>query len=286
MDSFELNKIIGAILGTLLFVMGVGFLAEAIYAPAHRHGPRLRPARAGRDHGHRGRLPAARRPRRVDIGTLLASADAKAGEASAKKCQSCHDFSEGGPNKTGPDLYDVVGARSPAIRALPIQRRAQGACQGDTWTYENLNHWLTSPKAFAPGTKMTFAGDQGRQGTRQHHRLSVDAVAFARSRSRPRQPRQLRRRPRARHPPPRAKPLLPRPPPRRPQLRPRPRPHPRPRRLRRPRLRPARPRRPPRANRPPRARRRPPRSKSGVACDIDRSEPRPQARLFRFGDTP
>ena len=156
MDSFELNKIIGAILGTLLFVMGVGFLAEGLYSPAHSSGPGYalpEPAEGGG-----GDTPAPGGPTAaVDIGTLLASADAKQGEASAKKCGACHDFSKGGPNKTGPNLWDIVEEKIAATPGYSFSP-ALMAHAADVWTYDNLNQWLTSPKAWAPGTKMTFAG--------------------------------------------------------------------------------------------------------------------------------
>lgn len=160
MDSFELNKIIGAILGTLLFVMGVGFLAEAIYEPAHGSGPGYdlpAPSEETTGPGDNTGKPAV-----ADIGTLLAAADPKAGEASAKKCGSCHDFTEGGPNKVGPNLYDVVER---AIASHPgfAYSDALKAKSADKWTYQNLNDWLTSPKAWAPGTKMTYAGDKDDQ---------------------------------------------------------------------------------------------------------------------------
>jgi cytochrome c len=157
MDSFELNKIIGAILGTLLFVMGVGFLAEAIYAPIGDRGPgyALADAAAEGEHG----AAAAEAAPEVPLGTLLASANATAGQAVAKKCASCHNFGEGEGNKTGPLLYDVVGRvigshEGFAYSAAMEEHKAKG----DTWTYENLNAFLTSPKGFMPGTKMAFAG--------------------------------------------------------------------------------------------------------------------------------
>lgn len=155
MDSFELNKIIGAILGTLLFVMGVGFLAEAIYAPVTGNGPGYdlpAPEEGGEQGG--GEVVAA-----VSIGTLLASADPVQGADQAKKCAACHDISSANTNKTGPGLYDVVER---VIGSHPgfaySQVMADHQAKGDTWTYANLNDFLTSPKAFAPGTKMTFAG--------------------------------------------------------------------------------------------------------------------------------
>jgi cytochrome c len=157
MDSFELNKIIGAILGTLLFVMGIGFLAEAIYEPAHGGGPGYNlPEPTEAEGGPTTEGPAQRV---ADIGTLLASADPKAGEAAAKKCASCHDFTEGGPNKTGPNLYGIVGEKIADVPGFAFSE-ALKAHASETWTYDKLNEWLISPKAFAPGTKMTYAGDK------------------------------------------------------------------------------------------------------------------------------
>jgi len=157
MDSFELNKIIGAILGTLLFVMGIGFLAEAIYEPGPGKGPGYNlPAPADTGAGDTTTAaPAAP----VDIGTLLAKADPKAGEADAKKCTACHDFTENGPNKVGPNLYDVV-ERQIASHPGFAYSTALSAHSADKWTYDKLNEWLISPKAFANGTKMTYAGDK------------------------------------------------------------------------------------------------------------------------------
>lgn len=155
MDSFELNKIIGAILGTLLFVMGVGFIAEAIYAPRET-GPGLSlPVPEGSAGEAVAEAPAAA----VPIAVLLASADAAAGQNAAKKCQSCHNFAQGAGNKTGPELYDVVGRvegshEGFAYSAVLLEHKAAG----DVWSYENLNAFLLAPKTYAPGTKMNFSG--------------------------------------------------------------------------------------------------------------------------------
>ena len=155
MDSFELNKIMGAVLGTLMFVMGVGFLAEAIYHPIEDRGPGYalpepEVAEAG---------GAAEAAPEVPLGVLLASASAERGAAAVRKCQSCHNFGEGEPNKQGPNLYHIVGASEAHADGFAYSDALlEHKAAGDIWTYENLNEFLTNPKAYAPGTKMTFAG--------------------------------------------------------------------------------------------------------------------------------
>ena len=155
MDSFELNKIIGAILGTLLFVMGVGFLAESIYHPTANGPGYALPEPDGGGEGDNGGTEAPV----ISIGTLLAAADPAQGAEQAKKCGACHDLSEANSNKTGPGLYDVVERLIGSHPGFAYSQVMQDHnAKGDHWTYDNLNHFLTSPKAFAPGTKMTFAG--------------------------------------------------------------------------------------------------------------------------------
>ena len=155
MDSFELNKIMGAVLGTLMFVMGVGFLAEAIYHPIEDRGPGYalpepEVAAAG---------GAAEAAPEVPLGVLLASASADRGAAAVRKCQSCHNFGEGEPNKQGPNLYHIVGASKAHMDGFAYSDiLQQQKSEGQVWSYENLNAFLTNPKAYAPGTKMTFAG--------------------------------------------------------------------------------------------------------------------------------
>jgi cytochrome c len=157
MDSFEFNKIIGAVLGTLLFVMGIGFVAEAIYAPRENIGPGYalpepEPVVAADSSG----APAEAG---VSLATLLASADATRGQAAVRKCQSCHNFGEGQPSKTGPHLYGVVGRPEGSVPDFSYSdgMKAHNA-EGDIWTYENINTFITAPKAYVPGTKMAFAG--------------------------------------------------------------------------------------------------------------------------------
>ncbi|MDE8651086.1 c-type cytochrome [Novosphingobium album (ex Liu et al. 2023)] len=93
----------------------------------------------------------------VPIATLLASADPAKGEAIFAKCASCHTINEGGANGIGPNLHGVVGeAIGQGVAGFAFSDALKG--KGGEWTFDNLNEWLKSPKAFAPGTKMTFAG--------------------------------------------------------------------------------------------------------------------------------
>lgn len=158
MDSFELNKIIGAVLGTLLFVMGVGFLAEAIYHPIEDRGPGYTLPEPEGVEGVEGPAETVV----ASIGTLLASADPTEGEGQTRKCQSCHTLNEGGANGQGPNLWGVVGrpiashegfAYSPAMVAH--------AAEVPNWTYEELNLFLIAPRQHVPDTKMNFGGVKG-----------------------------------------------------------------------------------------------------------------------------
>lgn len=92
----------------------------------------------------------------VDLGALLASADANAGKAKAQVCGTCHDFQSGGPNRMGPNLWGVIG-RKVASHAGFTYSPAMVAQQG-TWTYDRIFAFLASPAREVPGTKMSFAG--------------------------------------------------------------------------------------------------------------------------------
>ncbi|HQZ11302.1 MAG TPA: cytochrome c family protein [Devosia sp.] len=176
MDSFQLNKILGAILGTLVFVMGVGFLADAIYAPK-AVGPGFALPEPEGVHTEAPPVEVAA----VDIGTLLASANVEAGAASARRCAGCHNFEQGAGNKAGPELFDVVG-RAIAAHEGYAYSDAMKAHAGDTWSYANLDHFLTAPAEFAPKTKMNFGGlkdDAERANVIAYLKsISPDAPAF------------------------------------------------------------------------------------------------------------
>ncbi len=92
-----------------------------------------------------------------DLGTLLAAADPAAGEKVFAKCTTCHTIDAGGANGIGPNLFGVLGA-SIGKHVPGYAYSSDLAAHGGTWTYENMDAWLKSPKAFVSGTKMSFAG--------------------------------------------------------------------------------------------------------------------------------
>ncbi len=153
--SFELNKIAGAILGTLLLVMGLGFLAEAIYAPIEGRGPGYALPEPEEGGAVEGPVEVEATP----LPILLASASVDDGASAARKCASCHNFGEGEGNKTGPGLYDIVGREIANHGGFAYSDAliAYGEEHGN-WSYETLAEFIHDPRGSVPGTKMTFAG--------------------------------------------------------------------------------------------------------------------------------
>ena len=153
MDSFELNKVLGAVLGTCLVLLSLNIAAGAIFASHNPEKPGYEIAAQEQDsHGKPGEPAAAEEP----LPVRFASADAGRGENSAKKCAACHTFGKGEPNRVGPNLWGVVG-RQKASEAGFNYSAARKAQKGN-WTPEDLDVYLTNPKAMVPGTNMTFAG--------------------------------------------------------------------------------------------------------------------------------
>ncbi len=153
MDSFELNKIAGAVLGTLLLTMGLGIVSEILFTPEA-------PAKPGFDivvnEGGEGAQQAAEAPKAIPIQELFKTASAEKGASIAKRCAACHNFKEGAGAKVGPDLYGVVGrpvASSPGFSYSTAMKD-----HGGEWTPLTLNEFITSPKTYIPGTAMSFAG--------------------------------------------------------------------------------------------------------------------------------
>jgi cytochrome c len=153
MNSFELNKVLGALLGTCLVLVAMRIAAGEIFTPE-------RPAKPGYEIAVKEEAPAgaaaAAAPAAVPIATLLASASSQRGAEVARQCQACHNFQEGQGPKIGPDLYNIVGRKIASTSGFNYSAALKS--KNGSWDFETLNTWLTKPSTFAPGTAMTFAG--------------------------------------------------------------------------------------------------------------------------------
>jgi cytochrome c len=153
MNSFELNKILGAILGTCLITLALNIGAGAIFSPE-------KPAKPGyaieaKEHGA-GEVAGGPKEAEQPMEVMMASASVEKGQATAKQCQACHTFEKGGPNRVGPNLWGIVG-RARASEAGFNYSTAMKA-KGGTWTFGELYAFLANPRGVVPGTNMTFAG--------------------------------------------------------------------------------------------------------------------------------
>jgi cytochrome c len=155
MDSFELNKILGAVLGTCLILLITSFTASAIFTPAI-------PAKPGFAIAVKTEAPAASKEAAAapsePIEKLLQTASVEKGAAAAKKCQACHSLEKGGGNKVGPNLWGVVDRERASVPGFNYSAAIKA--KGGKWTYDELNSFITNPKGYIPGTAMGFAGIQ------------------------------------------------------------------------------------------------------------------------------
>ncbi|HQF31864.1 MAG TPA: cytochrome c family protein, partial [Hyphomicrobiales bacterium] len=154
MDFFQINKMIGALLGAVLLMFGIGAYVDLLYGTSEPEHPALEaaaPEQAAAE-APKDAAPAEA----VPFATLLAGADTAAGEKVFKKCTACHDASQGGPNKVGPNLWGIVG-RARATHEGFAYSDAMKA-NNDPWSFDHLDTYLTKPKDYVPGTTMAFAG--------------------------------------------------------------------------------------------------------------------------------
>jgi cytochrome c len=167
MNSFELNKILGAVLGTCLVLLALNIGANALFAPVTPAKPGF--AIASATHEGAGEAAAPKEPEKP-LPVLLASANVDKGKNTAKQCQACHTFEKGGPNRVGPNLWNIVGDERGQDRGGFNFSQAMKT-KGGKWTFDDLNKFLKSPRDFIPGTAMTFAGINNDQ-------QRADVIAF------------------------------------------------------------------------------------------------------------
>lgn len=171
MDSFELNKIIGAVLGVVFVVFSLSLLSDSIFAAPIPEKPGFiveaqeeAPAAGGAEAAVESVLP------------LLAGANIDNGKAQEKKCSACHTIDKGGANKTGPNLFGIVDRPIAGHEGFAYSGAMKDFSQGGSvkWDYEHLDHFLTNPKALVKGTAMGFAGLKKTQDR-------ADLIAFLRT---------------------------------------------------------------------------------------------------------
>jgi len=155
MDSFELNKIIGATLGACLILLVMSFTAGALFTPVIPDKPGFAIA-AKEEAGHGGEGKDAAAAPSEPIEKLLQTASAEKGAAAAKKCAACHGFEKGGPNRVGPNLWGVVDRDRASVAGFNYSAAIKA--KGGKWTYDELNKFIANPKGYINGTAMGFAG--------------------------------------------------------------------------------------------------------------------------------
>ena len=153
MDAYEFNKIAGAVLFTILVLLGLQNLAGVIYDAPQPEKPGFQVEVA--EEASPGKAESAT-TQDVPLATLLASASTEKGQGQFRKCAACHTAEKGGANKVGPPLHGVLGRAKGGVDGFTYSRAM--TAKGGEWTYEDIFGYLEAPKKWLPGTKMAFAG--------------------------------------------------------------------------------------------------------------------------------
>ena len=150
MNSFELNKIITAILVTILVVFGIGKISNIIFDKDDKN------IVAYKVEAPEGLAEQSSSQSSVDIAALLALGDVAHGEKVFKKCKACHSINAGGGNKIGPKLWNVMFRPVGAITEYKYSKALSS--YGKEWSWEEMNGFLIKPSKWIKGNKMGFAG--------------------------------------------------------------------------------------------------------------------------------
>ena len=155
MDSFEINKIVAAVLMVALLIIGISKLADVIF---HVEKPKTPSYVIETEQvvTTSTQSTSETTEEKIDIAALLAMGDIQTGQKVFKKCAACHSIVKGGKNNIGPALYDVVGRQVGGVSDYKYSKAL--AQYGKEWTFEELNGYLIKPAKWIKGTKMAFAG--------------------------------------------------------------------------------------------------------------------------------
>jgi len=155
MDSFEINKIVAAVLMVALLVIGIGKLADIIF---HVEKPKIPSYAVEIDQvvATNAETSSGAAEEKIDIAAFMSMGDIATGEKVFKKCAACHSIAKGGKNAIGPALYNVVSRKVGSINDYKYSKALLE--YGKEWTFEELNGYLIKPAKWIKGTKMAFAG--------------------------------------------------------------------------------------------------------------------------------
>jgi cytochrome c len=154
MDSFELNKIIAAILMVALLLIGLDKIADGVFHVKKPKNPGYVVEVETQSINNASETTSGEV--KIDINAIMVQGDAEHGKKVFKKCAACHSISKGGGNKIGPALYNVVGRTIGGVSDYKYSKAL--AAYGKEWNFEELNGFLTKPAAYLKGTKMAYAG--------------------------------------------------------------------------------------------------------------------------------
>ena len=171
MSTFEINKIVGAVLAVLLVSTAIDMIGDAL-VPLEPNKAGSRTVAATAPEAPTAKAPSAKAAKPASLAKLLASADAAASRKIARKCSACHSLTKSGKNKIGPNLWDIVGAAKARNAGFNYSKAMRA--KGGKWGYEALNAFLANPRAYIKGNKMTFAGVKKPRGR-------ADLIAYLRS---------------------------------------------------------------------------------------------------------
>ena len=156
MDSFEINKVIAAILLTALIVIGIGKFTDILFHIEKPKESAYKVEGLETSVAQTSSNSVIKEVEKVDIGQLLALGDLAHGEKVFKKCSACHMIASGGKNMIGPNLWSVIGRTAGSVNDYKYSKAM--VAYAKQWSFEEMNSYLIKPQAYIKGTKMAFAG--------------------------------------------------------------------------------------------------------------------------------